>query len=179
MTDNLAELTPLLSGDTAAWSRFVAQYARVIYAAVQRRLLPAGRAGEVEDVAQDVFLKLCKSEFKLLRNYDPGRARLTTWLTVIATSSAIDHLRRQRPPTRDLDEIPESYLAVEPHTPERIQIPKGLLSERQALVLELLYKRDLEVTDAAEIMQVDPQTGRSTHHKALTKLRAHFQKEEI
>ncbi len=45
---------------------------------------------------------------------------------------------------------------------------------RQALALELLYKRDLEVSDAAGIMKVDPQTLRSTHHKALTKLRAHF-----
>ena len=32
----------------------------------------------------------------------------------------------------------------------------------------------MEVSDAAGIMQIDPQTVRSTHHKALTKLRAHF-----
>jgi RNA polymerase sigma-70 factor (ECF subfamily) len=179
VSDDLAELTPLFEGDQAAWNRFVAQYARVIYAAVQRRLLPAGRAGEVEDVAQDVFLRLCKSDFKVLRNFDPARARLTTWLTVIATSASIDHLRRQKPPTKELDEVSEAYLAVEPRLPERIKIPPGLLSERQALVLELLYQRDLEVSDAAEIMNVDPQTVRSTHHKALTKLRAHFQQEEV
>jgi RNA polymerase sigma-70 factor (ECF subfamily) len=73
-----------------------------------------------------------------------------------------------------IEDAPESCLAVEDPTFENIKIPEGLLSGRQALVLELLYKRDLEVADAAEIMQIDPQTVRSTHHKALTKLRAHF-----
>jgi RNA polymerase sigma-70 factor (ECF subfamily) len=73
-----------------------------------------------------------------------------------------------------IEDAPESCLAVEDPVFENIKIPEGLLSARQALVLELLYRRDLEVSDAAQIMQVDPQTVRSTHHKALTKLRAHF-----
>ena len=176
--DELEAVKALLSGERRAWDRFVRNYARVIYAAVQRRLLPAGRGDEVEDVAQDVFLRLCKSDFKLLRNYDPARARLTTWLTVIATSASIDHLRKQRTFNVGLDDVSEAYLAVEPVQYERIKIPEGLLSARQALVLELLYKRDLEVADAAQIMSVDPQTVRSTHHKALTKLRRHFQELE-
>ena len=74
------ELKRLLAGDRAAWESFVQRYARVIYAAVQRRLVPAGRAHEVDDVAQDVFVKICGHDFKLLRNYDPARAkRLAAW----------------------------------------------------------------------------------------------------
>ncbi len=164
----------LLDGERGAWNRFVQQYAGIVYAAAQRRLLPAGRGDEVEDVAQDVFVRLCKADHRLLRNFDPARARLSTWLTVVATSAAIDHLRRQRLPNLGVDDVPESCLAVEDPVFENVKIPEGLLSERQALVLELLYRRDLEVADAAQIMQVDPQTVRSTHHKALTKLRAHF-----
>jgi len=45
------------------------------------------------------------------------------------------------------------------------------------LVLELLYRRELEVAEAAEMLGVDPQTVRSTHHKAMIKLRAHFKEE--
>ena len=41
-------------------------------------------------------------------------------------------------------------------------------------MLELLYRKDLEVADAAALLKVDPQTVRSTHHKALVKLRKHF-----
>jgi len=177
VTDQAEELKRLVAGDKAAWDRFVQRHARVIYGAVQKRLVPAGRADEADDVAQDVFVKLCNHDFKLLRNYDPARAKLTTWLTVIATSAAIDHLRRRVTPTIDFDQMPEHLLAVQPRMPERVKIPRKLLSPRQALVLELLYRRDLEVADAAEIMGVNPQTVRSMHHKALTKLREHFREE--
>ena len=168
----------LIAGDSRAWGRFVRDHARVIYAAVQRRLLPAGCGGEVEDVAQDVFVRLCKSDFKLLRRYDSARAKLSTWLTVIATSAAIDHLRKRRNQGPGLDEIPEALLAVEDPVVERVRIPPGLLSPRQALVIELLYRKDLEVADAAALMNCEPQTVRSTHHKALAKLRQKFQAEE-
>jgi RNA polymerase sigma-70 factor (ECF subfamily) len=171
---DLALATALTGGERGAWNHFVRQFAGVVYAAVQRRLIPAGRGDEVEDVVQEVYVRLCKADFRLLRSYDPARARLSTWLTVVATSASIDYLRRQRMAKIAIEDAPESCLAVEDPVFENIKIPDGLLSGRQALVLELLYKRDLEVADAAGIMKIDPQTVRSTHHKALTKLRAHF-----
>jgi RNA polymerase sigma-70 factor (ECF subfamily) len=97
---------------------------------------------------------------------------------VVASSTAIDHLRRRKPTALALDAVPEDRLAVEPRLPERVRIPAGLLPPRQALVLELLYRRDLEVADAAEIMGVDRQTVRSMHHKALVKLRGHFRRDD-
>ena len=177
MNEPAEDLGRLVAGDKAAWDRFVHRYARVIYAAVQRRLLPAGRGHEVDDVAQEVFVKLCRRQYHLLRSYDPDRAKLSTWLTVIATSTSIDHLRRQSAPTSALDAVPEAVLAVDPKPFERLKIPPDLLSPRQTLVLELLYRRELEVAEAAEVLGVDPQTVRSTHHKAVVKLRAHFREE--
>ncbi|MFQ5776251.1 MAG: RNA polymerase sigma factor [Kiloniellaceae bacterium] len=174
MTAEFGELDRLVAGHKAAWDRFVARYAPVIYAAVQRRLGPAGRAGEVEDVVQDVFVRLCAKDFRLLRSYDSGRARVTTWLTVVATSTAIDHLRRQRASTQPLDSVPEARLAQHPKDPVRVDIPPGLLSPRQALILEMLYRREMEVAEVAAVLGVEPQTVRSMHHKALTRLRAHF-----
>ena len=168
----------LSRGDARAWDRFVRRYARVVFAAVQNRLGHSARPDEVDDVAQDVFLRLCKSDYRLLRTYDPKKAAISTWLTVIASSTAIDHLRRRKPPALDLDAVPEDSLAEEPRLPVLVRIPDGLLSPRQALVLELLYRRDLEVADAAEIMGVDRQTVRSMHHKALAKLRARFRDED-
>lgn len=172
--DDFALVAALAGGERGAWNDFVRRFAGIVFAAVQRRLIPAGRPDEVEDVVQEVFLRLCKAEHRLLRSYDPARARLSTWLTVVATSAAIDHLRRQRMAKVAIDDAPEASLAVEDPAFENVKIPAGLLSARQALVLELLYRRDLEVADAALIMKIDPQTVRSTHHKALTKLRAHF-----
>ena len=174
MNAETADLDRLLDGDKPAWNRFVGRYAPVIFAAVHRRLGPAGRSGDAEDVAQDVFVRLCARDFRLLRNYDASRARITTWLTVIASSAAIDHLRRQRGYTQPLDTVSEAALAVDPVEPAHVNIPDGLLSSRQSLILNMLYAREMDVADAAAVLGVDPQTIRSTHHKALTKLRAHF-----
>lgn len=178
VTDDEFDLEALLAGKAGVWQAFVQRYARVIFAAVQRTLVNAGYAQDVEDVAQDVFVKLCNNDYRLLRSYDAARARLTTWLTLIATSTSIDHLRRQKAPYTDIEALPERVLAVEPKIPESVKIPEGLLSPRQALVLELLYRKDLDVAEAAEIMDVNPQTVRSMHHKALVKLRNHFAAEE-
>jgi len=174
VTFDPAGLERLIAGDKGAWDRFVARHARVIYGAARRRLVPAGRAGDADDVVQDVFVKLCARDFKLLRDFDARRARLTTWLTVIASSTAIDHLRKQKAAHRPLESVPEAYLAVYPKDPVRLSIPPDLLSPRQALVLEMLYQREMDVAEVAATLDVNPQTVRSTHHKALTRLRAHF-----
>ncbi len=178
MSEDSVDLKALSRGDKRAWDRFVSRYARVIFAAVQHRLGRWAPPEEVDDVAQEVFLRLCKADYRLLRAYDPARAALSTWLTVIATSAAIDHLRRRKPSELALDAVPEDSLAEEPRLPAAVRIPAGLLSPRQALVLELLYRRDLEVADAAAIMGVDRQTVRSMHHKALARLRAHFRADD-
>jgi RNA polymerase sigma factor (sigma-70 family) len=171
------DLTALLAGRAGAWERFVRRYSPVIYGAILRKLAPLGRGEDADDVAQDVFVRLCRNDFKLLRGFDPSRARLTTWLTVITSSTVIDHLRRQRGQHDPIEEVAESRLAVDPVEPDRVKIPEGLLSPRQALVMELLYQREYEVAEAAAFLEVDPQTVRSMHHKALTKLRAHFRDE--
>ncbi len=165
------ELGRLVDGDKAAWDSFVVHFAGLILAAVRRVV---GPQGEVEDIAQDVFLRLCKDNFRLLRQYDPARAGLSTWLTIVARSVAHDSVRRRRMPTQSLDDTAESLLAETPSMPEHIRIPDGLLSPRQQLVLTMLYQREMEVAEIAEALRIDAQTVRSTHHKAMLKLRAHF-----
>ncbi len=172
------DLAALRRGDRAVWTAFVGRYAAVIHAAVLGVLRQAGRdSSEAGDLAQDVFVRLCKDGFRLLGTYDSGRASLVTWLTVVGRSVALDHVRRRRIASVDLDSVPEAAVAVQPALPARIAIPPGLLSPRQALVLTLLYDRDLDPAEVAAMLGIDPQTVRSMHHKALVKLRQHFSDE--
>ena len=173
----LAELDGLLQGNKRAWDRFVADHAAVIYAAVRRKLASSSYLDEAEDVVQEVFVKLCRNDFKLLRSFDPERAKLTTFLTVIATTTTIDHLRKKRPEQGGLDEMPEHLASVEAKEPARIKIPEGLLPDRQAMVIKMLYMQEMEVAEVAKLLGIEPQTVRSLHHKALTRLREHFGKE--
>ena len=38
----------------------------------------------------------------------------------------------------------------------------------------MLYDREMEVAEIARVLGIDAQTVRSTHHKAMLKLRAYF-----
>lgn len=170
------ELDALARGDKGAWEAFVRRYAGLVVAAVRG---VAHEAAEVEDLAQEVFLRLCKDDFRLLRSYDPARAGLSTWITIVARSTARDAMRRHRPVLMAIDAVPESRLAVDPiEPPQKLKLPEALLSPRQREILTMLYDREMEVAEIAKALNIDPQTVRSAHHKAMVKLRAHFNAKE-
>ncbi len=165
----------LVRGENGAWQAFVRRYAGLVAAAVRG---VAREPGEVEDLAQEVFLRLCRNDFRLLRSYDPARAGLSTWITIVARSTARDALRRHRPVAVPIEAVPEGLLAVAPvELVRKLKLPEALLSPRQREIMAMLYDRDMEVAEIAAALGVDPQTVRSTHHKAMIKLRAHFKAE--
>ena len=169
------DLDELLRGEKEAWGRFVRRCAGLVVAAVRG---VAREAGEVEDLTQEVFLRLCKDDFRLLRGYDPARAGLSTWITIVARSTARDAMRRYRPVSVPIEAVPEGRLAIDPIEPvPKLKLPEALLSPRQRQILTMLYDRDMEVSEVATALGIDPQTVRSAHHKAMIKLRAHFKAE--
>ena len=170
MTDTI-DLQALTRGEKGAWDGFVRRYAGLILSAVR---VTARHGVDVEDIVQEVFTRLCKNDFRLLKTYDPARAGLSTWLTIVARSTARDMQRRRQPPMTPLDSVPESLLSVTSEPREKLRLPDALLSPRQKLVLTLLYEREMEVPEIAAALGIDPQTVRSTHHKAMLKLREHF-----
>jgi RNA polymerase sigma factor (sigma-70 family) len=179
-------LSKCLRGEKRAWDAFVDRYAGVIFAAVRRVLRGRGPGGEeaaVEDMTQEVFLRLVKNDFRLLRTYDPGRASLVTWLTIVARSTAIDLLRRKRLPTVSLDEAAPVEASAPPAGPAEpadvtAELPPGLLTARQKLLLHLLFDREMTPAAAAELLGVSAQTVRSTKYKAIQKLRKYFASED-
>ncbi len=171
------DLNACIDGDKQAWDDFVDHFCGVIYAAVQRTF---GRRGTgvdrsaIDDAVQDVFLRLVKDDYRLLRSYDPNRASLSTWLTVVTRSVAIDYLRKTRRGEALTEPILEGHVTATP-PPARgaggPSLPLHLLTARQRLVLRLLFDEELSVQEAAEVIGVDAQTIRSTKHKAITRLR--------
>ena len=166
----------LLRGEKAAWDAFVRRYGGLVVAAVRG---VAMAQPEVEDLTQEVFVRLCKDDFRLLRSYDPARASLSTWITIVARSTARDGLRRRRAETVPLDVVPEAQLAIDPVEPvQKLKLPEALLSPRQRQILAMLYDREMDVAEIAQALAIDPQTVRSAHHKAMVKLRVHFRSDE-
>jgi len=172
------DLRSLAAGHKRTWDAFV-MAASPLVSAVVRRTLSTYRLSEddVMDASQDVFVRLCANDFRLLKTYDPARAGLSTWLAVVSRSAAVDYARRRRQATAPIDDVPESVLAVEDRHVEKLKIPDGLLTERQTLILKFLYDEERDVAEIAQILKIDAQTVRSTHHKALLRLREHFKEE--
>ena len=73
-------------GDQAACAALVETYARMVGTVVWRA---TGDSGAVEDLVQDVFLRV----FRALSDFG-GRAKLSTWIYTIAHRVAIDHRRQ-------------------------------------------------------------------------------------
>jgi RNA polymerase sigma-70 factor (ECF subfamily) len=170
------DLQACIDGDPAAWSAFVDRYAGVIVAAVRRVVGGGGGSTTVDDLVQDVFVRIVRNDFRLLRMYDPDRSAITTWLTLVARSTSIDHLRRRRLDTVPLEAGDDRASEPPPAEPERPELPLHVLSERQRLVLRLLFDEDRPVPEVARMLGVDDQTVRSTKHKALTRLRDYFER---
>jgi RNA polymerase sigma factor (sigma-70 family) len=169
------ELEALARGEKGAWETFVRRYAGLVVAAVRG---VAREATDVEDLVQEVFLRFCRDDFRLLRTYDPARAQLSTWITIVARSTARDALRRHRPVVVPIEAVPESRLAVDPvEAAGRLKLPEALLSPRQREILTMLYDQEMDVAEVAKALGIDRQTVRSAHHKAMVKLRAHFKSE--
>ncbi len=164
--------------DPKAKDEFVDRYCGLIYSAVMR--VAAGRIPNdpilsVEDIVQDVFLRLFRDDARLLRSYNPQRAAMTTWLTVVARSTTLDSLRKRRLATVPLDPAEHAAPVAEVEKgPATVLVPRDLLSARQMLVLHLLFDREMDVVAAAKLLAVKPQSIRSTKHKAISRLREFF-----
>jgi len=171
------DIAGVLAGEKLAWDRFVEKFAGVLYGVALRTLrarVPSFSAEDAKDVMQDVFLRLIKDDFRLLRTYQPERASLSTWLTVVTRSAAIDWLRRPEL-QKDSVELEDTLRAPEDNPfGGRLELPRGLLSDRQATVLTLLFDQDMDVDEIARTLQVQAQTVRSLKHQALVRLRDHY-----
>ncbi len=173
VTDDV-DLAACIAGDAAAWSRFVRRVAPFVLAVVRRAA--GGSMTHAEDDAQEVFVRLVQQDFRLLRAFDPSRAKLETYLGVVARSVVHERTRRRALPV-DRDAAPERL--IDPAASARRAgavtaagaLPFGDLPEQQRTVLLLMHRQGLSVDEVARRLGVEPQTVRSAHHKAIRRLR--------
>jgi RNA polymerase sigma-70 factor (ECF subfamily) len=190
---NDVDLHACMRGDKRAWDAFVTRWSGLIFTAV-RHVICKGEPGaadsgsgsgvEIDDATQEVFVRLVKDDFRVLKSFDARRATLSTWLTIVARSTAIDCMRRKRlgtttleshhAPTSPAPGPTQSLIDDAPTDSTGAALPMHLLTDRQRLVLGMLFDEGLSVSQAAKRMGVDEQTIRSTKHKALSRLRQHF-----
>lgn len=87
------------SADAAEWEELLrrcAPVAALVAARVSRVWLGSATSSVVDDIVQEIFLKLCEQERRILRDFEPrGEDSFLGLLRLVATSVANDYFRRQ------------------------------------------------------------------------------------
>jgi len=149
-------------GDRAAFARLATQFAPRIEAYTTRIL---GGSMAAQDTTQEVMVRL----WLRAADYDPSRARLTTWLHQIAHNLCVDYLRsRGSITTGEVTGVESRTLECPSPSVDTPQgrhsgddlaaaVASGLagLPERQRSALVLTYYQDLSNREVAEIMAIN------------------------
>ncbi|NJO80458.1 MAG: sigma-70 family RNA polymerase sigma factor [Cyanobacteria bacterium RM1_2_2] len=171
-------LTALAEGQVNALSILYDRYARLVYSLAYKIL---ENAEEAEDITQEVFLTLWRRN-----TYDPKRGYLSSFLTTMTRSRAIDKLRSKGARLRVLQRL-QGTVRIEPNTPtpleqasmgERSQVIRGALaqlSETERQVLEIAYYEGLSQSEIAKRLNIPLGTVKTRSRQGLLKLRQTLQ----
>jgi RNA polymerase sigma-70 factor (ECF subfamily) len=162
----------LARGDADALRDAYAAHGQMVYSVAVRILDDPGLA---EECTQDVFLSLWRNA----ETFDPGRARLSTWLFTLARNRAItlDRKRKARPSTPFAD-VPEVADEVNPADAvaayvqsQSIAAALADLPDEQREVIVLAYVNGLTQDQIAGRLHLPLGTVKGRARLALDRLR--------
>ena len=170
-------------GDTSAFEELIERHQALVAGTVARML---GSNSDVEDIAQQVFIRVWKSA----RRYVP-RAKFTTWLLKIARNLVFNELRRTKrhahvllqtetgaedPPLKDeMNPAPDASL-LELELQRTIEEAILQLPETQRLALVLRRYEQLSYEQIAEVLDLSVPAVKSVLFRARSELRSRLSK---
>src|SRR3984893_17246898 len=168
-------------GDTAAFEELMERHQTLVIGTVARML---GSNSEVEDISQQVFVRVWKSAGR----YVP-RAKFTTWLLKITRNLVFNELRRSKrhayvpmQPDPEMEELPvkdavdqaPDALLLEAELQRKIEEAILSLPESQRMALILRRYEDLSYEQIAEILDLSVPAVKSLLFRARTEVRNHL-----
>jgi len=166
-------------GDTRAFEELVERHQTLVAGTVARML---GSNSDVEDIAQQVFIRVWKSA----RRYVP-RAKFTTWLLKITRNLVFNELRRikrrahvplesepgsEDPPLKDEANLAPDASLLEVELRSAIEEAIMQLPENQRMALVLRRYEQLSYEQIAEILDLSVPAVKSVLFRARTELRS-------
>ena len=170
-------------GDTSAFEELIERHQTLVAGTVARML---GSNSDVEDIAQQVFIRVWKSA----RRYVP-RAKFTTWLLKITRNLVFNELRRSKrhahvplqsepgtddPPLKDeTNPAPDASL-LEAELRQAIEEAIMQLPDSQRMALVLRRYGQLSYEEIAEVLDLSVPAVKSVLFRARTELRSRLNK---
>lgn len=166
-------------GDEKAFRRLVERYHPMAYAVVRGVL---GDRSEVEDVLQDVFVKV----YKGLAGFR-GDAKPSTWIYTIARNEALNAARKASAKSENLEDV--SLAAPDESRPDaryeerarREDLDRCLseLDEDFRVALELRYMGEMSYEEISAAMGIPMGTVKTTIHRAKIELKRVMVRKEL
>jgi len=165
-------------GDTLAFEQLVERHQTLVAGTVARML---GSNSDVEDIAQQVFIRVWKSAGRYV-----ARAKFTTWLLKITRNLVFNEMRRaKRHPhvpmqiEPEADEIPlkdeatatPDAILLEAELQGAVEKAIALLPETQRMALVLRRYEELSYEEIADVLDLSVPAIKSLLFRARTELR--------
>jgi RNA polymerase sigma factor (sigma-70 family) len=170
-------------GDSSAFEKVIERHQSLVAGTVARML---GSNSDVEDIAQQVFIRVWKSA----RRYVP-RAKFTTWLLKITRNLVFNEMRRARrraqvplqsepgaeeiPLKDETNPAPDASL-LEDELKRAIEQAIMQLPESQRMALILRRYEQLSYEQIAEVLDLSVPAVKSVLFRARTELRSRLSK---
>ncbi|MDQ5820101.1 MAG: sigma-70 family RNA polymerase sigma factor [Actinomycetota bacterium] len=162
----------MAAGEEAALAELHARHHRTAYAIALRALADRALA---EDAVQEAFLDLWRGSAR----WDPARAKLSTWICVLAHRRAVDIARREarretapeQAETWAADAYTTEELVVLREDRRDVQSALEQLTATQRNVIELAYYGGLSQVQIARTLEIPLGTVKSRVFEALSSLR--------
>ena len=172
-TDALSDdalLAAIGAGDQHAAGVFIRRHGSYVLHICRSKLQ---NDAEAEEAVQDIFAAVWRNAGK----WQPGGAKVTTWLYRIAGNRCIDILRRRRPttdiaaiaePVDETADVEAGQMAADRH--RLISNALESLNQDQKRAIELVYFCEMKQNEAAEMMGIKLAALESVLRRARTKL---------
>ncbi|MDY6939011.1 MAG: sigma-70 family RNA polymerase sigma factor [Cyanobacteriota bacterium] len=166
------------SGDRSALGTLYDRYGSLVYALAMKILADPQ---EAEDLIQEIFLTLWRKE-----NYNPDRGSLSSFLTVMTRSRALDRVRSRNrklkflgkwgsTPNDKNSSVTPFEEAVVRERRDRVRYALKNLPEKQRQILELSYYQGLSQSAISERLKLPLGTVKTRSRQGLLKLRQSLQ----
>jgi RNA polymerase sigma-70 factor (ECF subfamily) len=169
-------------GDTVAFETLVERHQALVAGTIARML---GSNSDVEDIAQQVFIRVWKSAARYV-----ARAKFTTWLLKITRNLVFNEMRRAKrhphvpvqidPEAEELplkDEItaPPDATLLQEELQGKIDDAIAQLPDTQRMALVLRRYQELSYEEIAEVLELSVPAIKSLLFRARTELRERLQ----
>lgn len=168
------------SRNSQAFGIFYDRYGELVYRLSLRIL---GSPQEAEDLTQEIFILLSRNS-----TYDSKRGSISTFLTVLTRSRAIDRIRKTRSQQQHLQKWEQSISSEHDirnsslmenasltERSEKVKLALAKLPEKHRQVLEMAYFDGLSQTEIAKVLDTPLGTVKSWARSGLIRLKESLQ----